>query len=1089
MLSAIRQTLAARCLGLAWTCQLKLWGICLALVLVCVPLSMAQTTAAIVGQAVDASGAAVPGIKVMAKNTATGLEYEANTDGSGNYNIVLLPPGAYALRVETTGFKAWTASVTLAAGDRLRQEIALQVGDVSQTVEVNAAPPALQTENATIGNLITSAALDNLPLNGRNFINLVQLTAGAYDPAGRNNSGWATGANPDDRRRSSAVSVNGQSGTANNYMVDGMDDNERFIGTLIIKPTIESMAEMRVESNAYSAEIGRVSGGVMNVITKSGTNNFHGSLFEFFRNEKLDAANFFATAGQKPPYKQNQYGGSIGGPIVKNRMFFFGDFEDLRTVEGRTFNNQVPTAAMKQGNFQGLATIYDPITKLPFTNNTIPNTSMDPVGLKLINMYPDPNSPDSRFIQSVGRTQRDSAFDVRVDNRISDSNFLFGRYTFNDTNTLTPDELPIDSNTGLQPNGGSGWDFSGTALQRAQNATIGLTHTFSSNLVGEFKAAYSRLAINSLPSNYGTNAAEKLGIANINLGSTTSHMPIFFMSQGYSALGDSMYIPLITYNNVYQPLAHLIYNHGRHNIRTGFDARLRQVAQFQSASGVGQYTFDQYFTADPATGAGGNTMASLLTGYPSSTQRNLYLVSMPGYRTNEYAWFVQDDWRATPWLTLNVGIRYDYFGPISEQYNRISNFDPIAAKMVIAGQDGVSSSANVNKDLNNFAPRFGFAATPGKNWVIRGGYGVSYVPHLFGTDNAFRNAPFSSTYGVFPSTFVPNNRLSDGLPLPTPNSTTDLAYASINAVAFSGTTPYVQQYNISVQHQLPASLTATASYVGLLGRQQWLGPDINSVAPGPDLIDPRRPYASKVPNLQFVEMFGPWYNSNYQALQMNLERRFSKGFGVLANYTWAHAIDNSDVFYGADNAVVLKKGNSDGDQRHHFTLTSNYALPFTKSRLGRGWQINAILTWQTGIPMTFGNGITPLNGGGPSRVNLIRDPMLDGSQRTLDHWFDTSVLGYGCTQNCAFAVPAAYTYGTQGRNMYFGPSHFNLDLSVRRDFNVTERLRLEFRAESFNITNTPPFGNPDTTIGDAALGMITSAGDPRRIQLALKLVF
>lgn len=1064
---------------------------CILMLFAFAPLMMAQNTADILGRTNDASGGVVPGVTVTARNIATGVEYTGVADASGNFLVRLLPPGAYQLRAEASGFKAWTVKlVTLAGGDRLRQDVQLQVGEVTQILEVTAEAPSMQTESATMGNLVTSTAIESLPLNGRNFINLVQLTAGAIDPVGTTASGWATGNNPDDRRRTSAVSVNAQPGTANNYMVDGMDNNERFIGSLIIKPSIEAMAEMKVQSSAYSAEVGRVSGGVMNIITKSGTNDFHGSLFEFFRNEKMDAANFFAAQGLKPAYKQNQYGGSIGGPLVKNRTFFFGDYEQYRVVQGVTYSSTVPTAAMKAGDFRGLASVYDPAsttqtgpnayTRTAFPNNLIPESRMDPVGKLLANMYPDPISSigatSGIYTQSPSRTQKDDTFDIRVDHQVSPNNLLFGRYSFNDTTTLTPSQFPVDPKTNLNPVGG--FNFAGNALQRSQNATTSLTHTFSPKLVGEFKFAYSRIAINSLPANDGTNAGLKLGIKNSNLNSMTSQMPYFNIAD-YQALGDSGYIPLITYNNLYQPAANMLYATGTHNIKFGADTRGRQVAQFQSSYGVGNFGFNQFLTNNPSTGLGGNAIASLLNGYPSSTSRSLYLVSIPGYRIKEHAAFFQDDWRAKSWLTINLGLRYDYFGPISESYNRISNFDTENAKIVIAGQDGVSSSAGVKKDMNNFEPRVGFAATLGKNWVVRGGYGISFSPALMGSDQAFRNAPFSSTYSVATSTpGLPANRLSDGLPVPVANSATNPS-GTISAVAFSGRTPYVHQYNITVQRQLPFGLAATASYVAVLGRDVVQSVPINEPAPGAGTVQPRRPYYSRLPNVQGIALYGPTYESTYHALQANLERRFAKGFGVLANYTWGHAIDNGEVRFRSDNTSYLVNGNSGADIRHRFTLTSNYQLPLGKSVVGRDWQMNVIAILQSGIGMTIGNSVTSLNGGGPSRANAIGDPNLSRSDRTLDRWFDTS----------AFSAPPAYVYGSAIRGSFAGPGRVNFDISLRRDFAVMERMNIQFRVEAFNLANTPPFSNPGGAFGSSTFGRITAAGDPRRLQLALKVVF
>jgi hypothetical protein len=448
----------------------------------------------------------------------------------------------------------------------------------------------------------------------------------------------------------------------------------------------------------------------------------------------------------------------------------------------------------------------------------------------------------------------------------------------------------------------------------------------------------------------------------------------------------------------------------------------------------------------------------------------------------EYATFIQDDWRVTPWLTLNLGLRYEYFSPISEAFDRLSNFDPVAAKVVIAGQDGVSSSAGVKGDKNNFAPRVGFAATFRRNWVLRGGYGISYNPAVMGSNMALRNAPFSSTYSVSTATpGPPANRLSDGLPLPIGDSITDLS-GTLNAVAFKGPMPYVHSYNVSLQRQLPLNLVATASYVGVLGRNLYdpnSNVPLNDPAPGPGDYQTRRPYYSRLPNMQSIAYYGPSYESEYHALQVTLERRFSKGFGILANYTWSHATDTDDPRMREDNSLYFVNGTSASDIRQRLSVTTNYQPPLGKNVLGRNWQVSAILILQSGFGMTIGNAVTSLNGFGPSRANAIGDPNLSRSERTMERWFNTS----------AFSAPPNYVYGTASRGQLQGPGKFYFDASVRREFTLIERLKLQFRGEAFNLTNTPPLGNPDGSFGSSTFGQILGAGDGRRVQFALKAVF
>ena len=456
------------------------------------------TTAEVVGTAMDSSGSLVPGVRLSLRNKATGEEFTATSDSAGNYSFRLLPIGHYSMQAEMEGFKKWvSADVALAVGDRLRQEVRLELGMVEQTVEVAASTPALQTDTSSLGSLTEERAVQNLPLNGRNFVVLAQLAAGS---AGEGNTSlsMASGARPDDRRRSSSVTVNAFEPAYNNYQIDGMDNNEAYTGTVVVKPSIDALAEVKVQTLLVPAEMGRTSAGSINLLTKSGANEFHGTLFEFFRNEKMDARNFFAAPGPKPSYKQNQFGGSLGGPIRKNRTFFFGDYEGFRLRQGQTTVSTIPTVAERAGNFAGVAAIYDPLTtradsssstgyiRTPFPNSQIPLSSMDAAGIKAINLYPAPmnSALANNYTLSPNKQQRDDTMDARVDHRISDRDTFYARYSFNDTFTYTPAAFPIVSD-GISAVGDV--SFSGPAYQRAQGAQITEIHSFSPKLVGEFK--------------------------------------------------------------------------------------------------------------------------------------------------------------------------------------------------------------------------------------------------------------------------------------------------------------------------------------------------------------------------------------------------------------------------------------------------------------------------------------------------------------------------------------------------------------------------------------------------------------------------
>jgi Carboxypeptidase regulatory-like domain len=1042
-----------------------------------------RTTADVVGTVTDGSGAVLPNVKITVHNLDTGAEFTAESDKSGEYVITQLPIGRYSIRAVSTGFRTWTVpEVTLAIGDRLRQDVRLEVGNLEQSIEVSAASPALQTDSSSLSNLVSTQALENLPLNGRNFVVLAQLTAGAAEGEA---TGLPSGTRPDDRRLTSAVSVNAQPTSFNNFTIDGMDDNERFIGTVIVKPSVDALQEMKVQTNLYSAEFGRTAGGVINFVTKSGTNAFHGSLFEFFRNQHLDARSFFA--GAKPPYHQNQFGGSNGGAIKKNRLFYFGDYEGFRMSQGQAFVDSVPTAAMRQGNFAGVNPIFDPLstsgnTRNPFPNNQIPASRMNQISQALINLYPLPQRTGlvNNFTYQPVKTQDNDTFDVRMDYKFSDANTAFARYSFNNTNTVIPKGCPAAPN-GIDPVCDQG--RSGTAAQRAQSAQLNDVHVFGPSLVMELKADYSRYVVRSLPVNYGKNVSQQLGLNGVNIDSDSSGLSIVQIS-GLTTLGDASYIPILTTNNLFQEIANFTYIRGAHSIKFGADVRRRQTDAFQSPTARGQFSFNSNFTNDPSglTPGSGNAVASFLLGFPASTTRSKYLVD-PGLRNWEAAGYIQDDWRAARWLTLNMGLRYDYYGPNTEVANRISNIDLVNGRIIIAGQNGVSSSAGVRADRRDFSPRFGFAATLARGTVLRGGYGISFVPNMIASSMALRNPPFVSLFTINATPLTPVNSLSDGLPLPVATSPTNPT-GSLNGVAFSGATPYVQQYNLTLQKELSQGWVATASYVGALGRHQYIfngAVNVDLAPPGPGSIIPRTPYYSVFPNVSSIAIAGPWYNTNYQALQTTLEHRYQNGLTVLATYTWAHSLDNEPAIR---NDPKAEYGNSFLDLRHRFTLMGDYSLPFAKNAKGftamlaKDWGINLVTVLTTGLPFDITNSAARSNTGGSDRPNVVCDP-TSGFQQSIYQWFNTS----------CFAAQPLYSYGNLGRNVLHGPGRANLDLALHREFHPTESMRLQFRAEAFNITNTAAFGAPGASFGSGTFGVINSAGLGRNIQLALKLLF
>jgi outer membrane receptor protein involved in Fe transport len=1040
-----------------------------------VPGAARAQTADIVGTVTDQTGAVVEGVTVTVENLATRVTRSALSDSAGNFLVPLLAVGRYAVRAQKAGFRAWSVpEVALAVGDRLRLDVQLEVGAVEQTIEVTAVTPALQSEVSHLGTLVNDRFVRDLPLNGRNFVRLAQLAAGAHESVP---NALSSGNRPDDRRRTSAVAVNGQRDFVNNFLVDGMDNNERSIGTVIVKPAMDALAEFKVQTNMYSAEFGRTAGGVINLVTKSGTNDWHGSLYEFLRNDKLDAKNFFNPPGAPiPKFRQNQFGGSVGGP-------------------------------MREGDFAGINPIFNPLGQRPdpnrpdsfirdrFPNDRIPASLQDPVAVRLLTLYPIPQIPGlaNNFTHVPVKTQRDDTFDVRVDFNFSERDVSFARYSFNDTTTDLPPHLP---KVGDIEAGGDRFQFAGPAFQRSQGLVLNHVHTFRPNLLGEFKAGYARFALLTVPPNFGKNVSEQFGIRNANFDLNSSGLtPMNIV--GFRGIGDSNFVPIVIFNNVFQYVGALTWTRSGHNVKTGADYRRRQFTVHQNPEGRGPFHFNTNFTIDPtgAVARSGNSMASFLLGLPFITERRNHLV-WPGMRTTDFAAYVQDDWRITPWLTLNLGLRYEFFTPFTEVADRIANPDLTAGRILIAGRDGVSRTAGVKADWNDVAPRFGFAARLPRGYVLRGGYGLNFYAANYGSGTHMRTPPFVSVFRIDTPTLEPINRLRDGLPLPAPSDPRDPA-GSLTAVAFNLRSSYVQQYNLTLQKEIYSGLVGSVAYVGALGRKQLSNYDANLALPGPGPILQRRLLNRLFPRVAAITLADTFGVSNYHALQSTVEHLFKSGLNFLGNYTYARLIDDNPAVAGGKPGsgpypqVVtnrrLEKGNSDIDVRHRFVMMANYELPFGAHRTGlagvlaKGWQVNGILVLQSGLTFTVANASARANTGGGDRPNRVASGKLPAEQRSVARFFDTS----------AFVPQPLFTVGDTGRNTLYGPGQKNLDFSVGKDFYLTEQWRLQFKADFFNLTNTPNFGVPQNALGASDFGTINNTANaaPRQIQFALRLLF
>ncbi|GGH05686.1 hypothetical protein GCM10011586_22340 [Silvibacterium dinghuense] len=1018
--------------------RLTMLLLCIAAVgLSMVPSARAQlTTADITGLVTDQQGNVLPHATVTLTNLGTKESRQAQSNGQGEYVFSFLLPGHYSVRVEAQGFRAFTVSdIGVEAGDRGRADAHMIVGSASETVQVTAATPLLQADNATVSSSVTAGAVVDLPLNGRNFIQEVQLVPGANEGPG---NGLTSGQRPDDRRSTNGLSVNGQDDVLNNEIIDGIDNNERIIGSIGVKPSVDSIQEISVQTNNYAPEIGRTAGGVINVITKSGSNAFHGSLYEFFRNDVLDARSYFATTTsipQKPELRQNQFGGSLGGPIIRNKTFFFGSYEGFRLVQAvNPYTSTVPDLT----NFDSINSIGgsspDDLIQAAITNGSLPAVNpapgsggtytVDPIALNYLKLFPAPNAAGSNsgvtnnYVSGGNKTQFSTTVDARVDHSFNSSNQLYARFTYNNVSTYNPAQLPVagpNALAGVIPGGGR-YNFSGDATDVAYGYQVNYTHLFSSQLVLELKAGYTRINNFSTPLNYGNNVATEFGFpaGTNNFNTYSSGLTVAGISN-FEDLGDGAYVPLQDIDNTFQYAGNVSYTVGPHNMKMGAGLIRRQARNVQSASAVGYYSFglstdtSGYSIADQNT----NVLASMLIGAFTGPGR-VYNLTPPDYRSWEPSVYWQDFWKVTPNLTVIYGARYDVFTPFTEAHNHISNFnwplaqtlsaDNIDSALQVAGANGASSTAGIATDYSNFAPRIGFAATVQPGTVLRGGFGMSYFPGNYTSNADLKNVPFVSTYqpscestlayyittshgvsatpvcGTGGQGSTSTQTLSQGLPVPSApfvaGQSPDLA--SLSGLSFNAENPklrqgVVYQYNLMVERQLGAAV-ATLGYVGEVGNHQpQVLNNINLPSPAGPTAAQSQTYllSSVLPNVATVGYYDSEGVSNYNALQASLEQRLSHGFTLNANYTWSHVLDDfsglseeGDQGYGNADPHNLRKteyGNGDNDIRNRFVLQSTYLLPFGKKltgfkkQLAAGWQFNEIFAIQSGKDFSVEN--------------------------------------------------------------------------------------------------------------------------------------
>jgi Carboxypeptidase regulatory-like domain/TonB dependent receptor-like, beta-barrel len=1186
-----------------------------------------KDTGSIVGTVKDQSGAVVAGAKVTVTDLERGQNFTATTNDAGDYVAGPLRVGRYTVTVEKGGFKkAVSEAVDLDVQQRIAVNISLEIGRQTEQILVTGTAPLLETETSELGQVVDRKRVSNLPLNGRNFAQLALLSTGTApsEPGARDEGGYG-------------FSANGARSLQNNFLLDGVDNNSNLPDLLnetnfVIQPPVESLQEFKVQTNAYSAEFGRGNGAIVNAVIKSGTNQIHGSAWEFLRNNKFDGRNYFDPVGPVPQYQQNQFGATFGGPIVlphiyngTNRSFFFVDYEGFRVRQAQTQVAFVPPTAWRTGDFSSLidyttvtgtdcngvntyaGEIFDaklaqvptnpngpPPCGVPFQYdstgkplNIIPATpvvagggSLDPLALRLAALYPTAGpitSSGNNFVANPVRKETRNNFDVRVDQKFSDKDNTFFRFSFESQPSSIPGTFG-----GLADGGGF---FSGDEDFSYRSFATSWTHIFKPELINEFRLGYNRVNAQRLQLNANTNVSgdPSINFPGVPFSAGIGGLPQLTFSD-VATLGSPTFLPSKELQNSYTLSENLTLVKGRHTWKFGTEIRREEFTIFQPAAPRGTLAFGSTFTDNPAViGSGGTGFASFMAGLTDGGSiNNLHNVD---YFRNTYAVYAQDDWKVTPSLILNLGLRYELFGTVSDRFNDIGNFDlsdPTNPTIFVPkGQtaqltsfisqyvkiSATGSRGLINSDLNNFAPRIGMAWQFMPKTVLRAGYGIFY--------GGQENGPYSNPSPGFNPPFFTNESFVAPCGAPAANSSNpavlqDCRVSKIQALAngFPGDalvnpntpiffsvdknlrTPYMQQWHLGIEQELPGNSVFALTYAGSKGTKLYTFFNGNQAEPTADpaaATAPRRPVFANLINPADgltcslanpqdcspvfdtgIDWFRSTGSSNYNSLQARFEKRFSKGLQFQASYTWAHSLDiasNANLGPTQNNSDFRdfripqqEYGNSDFDVRNRLVINSIYELPIGRGKhfLGdaQGFVNQVVGGWQVAniISISSGNWYTVLDsngnfanadggaGGVSQRPDVVGDwnrpgqiaanPSCVGPTKihTPSAWFNT----------CAFVDPALGSFGDVGRNTVESPGYRTWDFSAFKFFKTSERTELEFRAEFFNLLNHTNFlfansgpqnGNNATILGTSQFGSLTAARPPRQIQFALKFSF
>ena len=1051
----------------------------------------------VTGVVADGNGGVLPGATITATSAETGAARSTVTSSAGLYTVSALRPGEYRVLVELNGFRPVRRDgVRVETGLTRQLDFQLMVGGVAETVTVAGDAPAIRA-TASLGHVVSAETIPALPLNGRTFITLATLSPGVALPPG-----------------TQFPRINGGRPRTNEYLFDGISVLQPEPGQVAFYPLVDAIQEFKIETNSPPAEFGRFNGGVVNLTTKSGSNTFHGTGFEFFRHESLNARNYFASTNPvKPEFRRNQFGGVLGGPLRRDRTFFFADYQGQRQHIGRTVISTVPTSLQRQGIFTEaiggrVPAIYDPATRTPFANGTIPIEKMDPVAVSLLVRYPLPTSPGTvnNYLRVDNEVDHQNQFDARLDHRLDDKGQVFGRLSRFDGTFLPVTPLPGGSGTTtgtLGPQNTTAWSLA-TNYQRV----------FSANVVNEVRFGDTRRSVQRTAAQLASAAGSALNIPGIpSTGMFPNTLPTFTFAGAYQQLGSPANTASDFSTSVSEVADTLTWVRGRHTFKAGFDWRWERLNVIQPPSPTGAFAFNAIGSDLPGTANTGTPLASFLLGQVQTFSIDLQQDPIQE-RASFQEYFVQDDWRVSDKFTVSPGLRYTLNFPSTEINGQTAVFNPVTQLLEYPGDEPVRPLKK-----NNFGPRLGLAYRLTDKTLVSAGYGMVWV-EMAGITTPFTTPsfPFLQTVtqraldAVNPA-FVLQNGPTVAPLAPTPTAGLGQGVFGVDATLGSG---YVQQWNASVQRELASRLTIEVSYAGSTITHVGI-PDTNinqltveQLAQGaPLLTRVENPYFGIIPRssslgdptIPVAQLLKPFpqfttvslYRNNvgtteYQGVSASVQQRLSRGVSYTASYTRSRLKDDASSVFDASiltgpvaNYPVADSFNrkrerdySTGDIPHVFVAAGTWELPMK-------WTVSAIVTRQSGVPIavTQTTNFNAFAGFGTQRPNLVGDPQLAANERSVARWFDTT----------AFAIAPQFTLGSASRNPVRGPAYRNVDLAVSRRVPVRGPSAIELRAEAFNLLNTPPLGNPNGVAGTAAFGTITTAGDPRVVQLAVKYLF